>query len=239
MLIPGGQFTLSGLDDILIYPDDGSAESFYAVPAKPRIARRDDGAPEISLLLYGKRKGQPFDPTGGVFSLTVSIGLSKEEEGKLVALLKQRLAKSITDPTAPIPIPRLLAMHWLDGTCELLIQSKIVATERPSMFGDNRCSFSMSLSEVQARWLQQAWRDQLRDLQVRYLVTVQAAPSISTRTEFSSSETSVRSDGANESHFAYQAEATTSSSQPYHLQLAGPLSIANSDLDSRASQVEI
>jgi hypothetical protein len=239
VLVPAGQFTLPGLDDILIYPDDSSPESFYAVSACPRIARTDDQTPEISLLLYGKRLNQSFEPTGGVFSLTVTIGLSKAEEKKALGLLKERLANSTVDPATPAPLPRLLSVHWLTGTCELLIGSKTVAREKPSMFGDNRCSFSISLSADQARLLQQAWHDQLRDLQVRYLVTLQAAPPTSSRAEFGSSETSVRSGEATERHFAYRAKATISTAQTYQLELTGSLSISRSELDSRSSQIEI
>ena len=169
----------------------------------------------------------------------MSIGLSNEEEKKVLGLLKERLAKSMVDPAAPVPLPRLLPMPWLTGTCELLIRLKNVATERPSMFGDNRCSFSISLSAEQARLFQQIWQDQLSDLQVRYLVAVQAAPPSSSQVEFSSSETSVRSGEATERHFAYRAKATACSSQPCQLELTGSLSIASSERDSRASQIEI
>lgn len=239
MLVPSGQFALPGLDDILIYPDDGSTESFYAVSARPRIARMDDGTPEISLMLYGKRQGHLFNPTGGLLSLTVSVGLSQGEEKRLIALLKERLAKGMTDPRAPIPEPRLLGIRWLTGAVELLIHSKIVATEKPSMFGDNRCSFSVTLNAERAKQIQEAWRDQLRDLHVRYLVTIQAAPSASARTEFRSSESSIHYGDTTEAHSVYRIEATTSTSEPYRLELQGPLDAADISLGDRLSQVEM
>ena len=239
MLVPGGQFTVPGLVDVLIYPDDSSAESFYAVRARPRIARADDGTPEISLMLYGKREGNLFNPTGGLLSLTAALDLSPDEEKKVIALLKERLAQAMADPRAPIPAPRLLGIHWLSGTAELLLGSKSVATGKPSMIGDNRCSFSVRLDAGQAKDFQQAWRDQLRGLHVRYLVTVQAAPSAGTRTEFTSSESAVRRGNTVEGHSTYRVETTTSVSKPYGMELEGALDVTNSCLENRLSQVEM
>ena len=97
MIIVEGRFELPGLSDVWIYPDDRTESGFYAIPAHPRVAVDSQGNPEISLVLYGRGKASNFEATGGIFTLTVCLGLSSEQEKTVISLLARRLSSPRLD----------------------------------------------------------------------------------------------------------------------------------------------
>src|SRR4029453_84678 len=116
MLDPDNVITLPALPDILVFRDHESSSSFFAISAKPRLARDETGEKQISLLMYGKRSEGKFNPTGGILALSVSLGLWTDEEETLMAELKRYLiANSPADPSVPPPTPILLGFPWVDG----------------------------------------------------------------------------------------------------------------------------
>jgi hypothetical protein len=230
--------TLPALPDILVFPDDESSSSFFAISAKPRLARDETGEKQISLLIYGKRIGGTFNPTGGILSLTVSLGLWTEEEETLLAELKRYLMRSSpADSSAPPPTPILLGFPWVAGTVTLSLTPDTTATGQPSMTGDNRCSFNIKLNAAQAKAISAAWGDHLRDSSVRYETSVHVGPPSQSRTEFKTSR--VLSRDQDQSSVSMAVDLTTSSSQatPLMMKFAGPLDLTEKDLESRSSQV--
>ena len=119
MLVPDGQFSFSQLPGLYLYPDDSSPTSFYAIPYKPRIASRDDGKPELSLMIRTKKINNQTEVTGGFLTLSISVGISKEEETTMLGLLSRKLAQDApTDADQPPPQPRLLAWNWLSSVVD-------------------------------------------------------------------------------------------------------------------------
>lgn len=241
MLISGMQFTFPDLPAILVYPDDGSQQSFYALPARPRIARRDDGQPEISLMLRSKRGGGgQSEIIGGLLTVTAALGLSQDEEMKLIALLTRKLAQEAPpDSDEPPPKPRLLGIMWLSGKVDLTLDPKITASGMPSMFGDNRCSFSISLNADQAKAVSKAWKDGKLNLNVRYQLKAQSAPRSSSRAEASSSQVAVSTGTSFEYFSTAGQQSSVSRSAPYEVDSEGPLDLTKSDLMSNLTEVTL
>jgi hypothetical protein len=238
MLDPDHVIALPALPDILVFPDDESSSSFFAISAKPRLARDETGQKQISLISYGKRIGGTFDPTGGILSFTVSLGLRTDEQESLLAELKRYLARSSSiDPSAPAPAPILLGFPWATGAVTLSLTPNITATGQPSMTGDNRCSFNIKLDAPQAKAISAAWQNNLRDSSVCYETSVHVAPPSQSRTEFKSSRVSSRDEDW--SSASATIDLTTSSFQatPLMMKFAGPLDLTDKDLESTSSQV--
>jgi hypothetical protein len=226
------------LPNILVFPDNESSSSFFAVSAKPRLARDEAGEKQISLLMYGKRSEGKFNATGGILTLSVSLGLWTDEEETLMGELKRYLiSSSPADPSAPPPTPILLGFPWEDGTVTLSLTPETTATGRPSLTGDNRCSFNIKLNTAQAKAISAAWADHLRDSSVCYETSVRVAPPSQSRTEFKASSMSSRDQ--DQSSVSTTIDLTTSSSQatPLMMKFAGPLDLAEKDLESSLSQV--
>lgn len=240
MLISGMQFTFPDLPGIFVYPDDGSPQSFYAVAAKPRVARRDDGQPEISLMIRSKKTGAAGqrEIIGGLLTVTAALGLSQNEETKLISLLTRKLAQEAPpDSDEAPPKPRLLGMSWLGGKVDLNLDPNITASGMPSMFGDNRCAFSVSLNADQAKAVSKAWKEGKLNLRVRYQMKAQSAPRSSSRTEASSSQVAV-STGTSFEYFSTAAQqASVSRSVPYDVDAEGPLNLAQSELMSSLTEI--
>lgn len=240
MLISNMQFTFAELPGVLVYPDDSSPQSFYAMAAKPRVARRDDGKPDISLLVRTKKISGVTEVTGGFLTLTAVLGLTTEEEAKLMNLLARKLdQESAPDPDQPAPKPRVLGIMWLSGNVQLFLDPNITATGMPAMFGDNRCAFSISLNADQAKAVYKAWQQGKLNLQVHYHMKAQSAPASSSRTESSSSQVAIRTGETVDLYSAISHEASVSVSVPYEVDLQGPLDLAKTDLTSSLTEVNL
>lgn len=92
MLDPTSPITLPDLDDVLVYADDSRADAFYAMPARPGVAISDDGTADMQLILYGRKEGSEFHVTGGMLTLTTSLGLTPNERASAIASLTAQLA---------------------------------------------------------------------------------------------------------------------------------------------------
>lgn len=242
MLMSGMQFTFPDLPGVFVYPDDGSPQSFYAMAAKPRIARRDDGQPEISLMIRSKKVGAggQREIIGGLLTVTAALGLSPDEETKLIGLLTRKLAQEAPpDSDQPPPKPRLLGIMWLNGKVQLNLDPNITAEGMPSMFGDNRCAFSIGLNAEQAKAVSKAWKEGSLKLGVRYQMKAQSAPRSSSRTEASSSQVAVRTGTSFEYFSAASQGASASASAPYEVDLQGLLDLSKSDLMSSLTEVSL
>jgi len=234
------RFSFAELPGIFVYPDDASAESFYAVPAKPRVAYRDDGRPDIGLLIRSKKVNNQSEVTGGFLTVTASLGLSSKEEATLIGLLTRKLVEEAPpDPDKPAPKPRLLGIRWLSGDVQLGLEPKITAEGMPAMFGDNRCAFSIALSAEQAKAVSKAWREGPLNLRVHYQMKAQSAPAAGSRTESASTRTAILTGNTFEVFAAASHESSVTTSVPCELDLEGPLDLAKNDLLSSLTEVSL
>lgn len=148
MFLSESVFTLPRVPGILIFRDDSNENAFYAVAEHPRIAHAADGSPDFQLMLYGKRLGNHFECSGGVLSVTVSLGLTQEEQHNLKKALAQ-------DPANGVPQPVVSGLHWTSAKTSLTGPAGISNTTQPSLIGDNRASFSLRLTAEQAKLAQE------------------------------------------------------------------------------------
>jgi hypothetical protein len=235
MLDAERRFTVPEVPDVWLFPDTRDVTGFYAYPANPRVARDDQGAPQISLVVYGRKAGGSFEPRGAVLTLTTSLDLTPEEAARLRAVLSQKVAAQPGGGTPPAA--KLLNADVAQADVEVRLADGVVLTGDPATSGGNRCSFNVKLDAAQTRSLRAAWDRGLPDARITYRLRLRPGPSASTvelhqsawtertgtrRTEGSSSDVTVSSD------------ATTSPS----LTLQGPLGPAG-DLRTGVTQVEL
>jgi hypothetical protein len=240
VLVPDGQFSFAQLPGLYLYPDDSSPASFYAIPARPRIASRDDGKPEISLMVRTKKINYQTEVTGGFLTLSISVGISKEEEASLLSLLSRKLAQDAPpDPDQPPPTPRLLAWNWLSTVVDLTVGGKTNVAGQPSMMGDNRCAFSINLNTDQAKSLYKSWQQGKLDLYARYQLKVQAGPRSSASAQFSSTQTATRDGSTLRVASAAGFSASASASAPLELDLQGDLELPTASLKDSLTDMNL
>jgi hypothetical protein len=229
MIIVEGRFELPGLSDVWIYPDDQTDSGFYAIPTHPRVAVDSQGKPEISLVLYGRGKGSNFEATGGIFTLTVCLGLSSEQAKTAISLLARRQSSAAR--------PQLLSPDWQQGEVELQLDRDLSWREKPAQFGDNRCSFNVKLSADQAKTLRDAWKKGLPNSLVIYHVVLRGSAGTSSRAEYGSNRSTERDGGHVRHEQSSWQKSTSSAPQPSSMEIRGPIDVPQTELDSHLSSV--
>ena len=238
MLVPDGQFSFSQLPGLYLYPDDSSPASFYAIPASPRIAFRDDGKPEISLMIRTKKINYQTEVTGAFLTLSISVGISKEEEASLLGLLSRKLAQE-PPPDQPPLTPKLLAWNWLSTVVDLAIGRKTNVAGQPSMMGDNCCAFSINLNADQAKSLYKSWQQGKLDLCAHYQLKVQAGRRSSASAQFSSSQTATSDGSTLRVASAAGFSASAFASAPLELDLQGDLELPAASVKDSLTEMNL
>ena len=228
MLDPTGRFTLPELPGVLVFPDDRLETGFYAIPEVPRVAVDDGGTPQISLMLYGRKKGTKLEVTGGLLALTTTLQLTPAEEETLRRAMPRKLAELHPPaPDAPPPVPQRLSPEWLESEGKVQLIPGLELQGKPSMTGTNVCSFQSKLTADQAKDLQKAWKDGLRDAKTSYRLAVRAAPRAGSTYEVrSASEVSSKMsslDGTRRDTSSFGIPSTVTQAAPLPLLLEGPL----------------
>lgn len=228
MLDPTGRFTLPELPGVLVFPDDRLETGFYAIPEVPRVAVDDGGAPQISLMLYGRKKGAELEITGGLLALTTTLQLTPAEEETLRRAMPRKLAELHPPaPDAPPPVPQRLSPEWLEAEVMVRLIPGLELQGKPSMTGTNVCSFQLKLAAGQAKELEKAWKGGLRDAAASYRLAVRAAPRAGSTYEMrSASKVTSRMSGLGGTHqetASLGVESSTTQAAPLPLTLEGPL----------------
>ena len=170
---------------MMIYRDHEDRNLFYYVPERPRLAR-NDGVPEFIYLKYKRdiTDNPAFDPStkaelgGGFLSFTVDLGiddtqlddikheLSKFADGEVklspIQFRKGSVRLSISKDTADAPNaqpgqPRGLTFF-----------EDPVGTSKPSLFGFNRATFTVVLTQEAATLFEAAFRSGISPIGVIY-----------------------------------------------------------------------
>ncbi|MET0693673.1 MAG: hypothetical protein ABWY56_07065, partial [Propionibacteriaceae bacterium] len=169
MLDAAARATVSGVDDVVVFPDSALVGGFYAVSTAPRVVVGEDGRPELSLTLYGRRAQGAFHATGGLLVLTTALRVSPSDLGRVSQLLTAQLAAEWpADSREPAPTAQLLAPEWSEASVSVRLTPDLELTGSPSMAGDNRCSFSSKLTADGASALARLWRDGLPEATITY-----------------------------------------------------------------------
>jgi hypothetical protein len=238
MLTMTERLTIAEFPDLLIYPDDEDQRAFYAIRGSPRVATDEDGLPQISLVLYGRKEGVDVRVHGGWLGLTTTLQLTAAEARAVDDALTRRLAARISRPAgAPATLPRLRAPDWLDGDAQVRLSSELALSGTPSLIGGNQATFSQTLDAAQAERLRAAWIDGLRDGWIRYRLRLRG-PRGHSSIEIRETTQRQRRDTSSSERSTFDATTVRTAAGPLSLTLEGGLGIAPTDLRRRIKTVQ-
>lgn len=166
MLDPAQPIDLPELPGVRVWGDSRDPATFYALPARPRLAVGTDGSPELRLTLFGRRSEGRFEVEGALVAATVELVLGADELGRVGRALARRGGGA----------PRLAPAVWSSGTVEVTLAPGVVLEGRPSLYGDNRCALQTRLPADAARRLEKAWDDGLPGAEAVYRLTAPGTP---------------------------------------------------------------
>jgi hypothetical protein len=154
---------------VLVFRDQVIQTLFYALPAVPRPAADERGQPNVSLLVYGKKRGDALQVSGGQLNVVTSLALNDDEKASVHTALVRLLEAEIPQaPGAPPPLPSVLPPEWLSATVEVELVDGSRVEGTPSMMGDNECALALTLSGAQAQQLQKEWERGRAGIVARY-----------------------------------------------------------------------
>lgn len=218
------------LPGIVAYPDDRIPGAFYALPRSPRLARSQDGKAQLSLVLYGTRVEETFEPTGGLVSCTATLALTVEEENRLREALEEYLVERAEAERNVAPPLRFLGPDWRKGRVELRLTPWLRLSGQPAMFGANQCSISHSLDADQARELEKAWRAGLKDALIVYDLETSVGTTVSSSGSFEEHHREATGGVAHEVRLAASIEQTEDAPMVVSLTVSGSIGLTTTDL---------
>jgi hypothetical protein len=230
------RFSVPEVPGVWIFPDTRDVAGFYTYPAAPRVARDDRGAPEVSLVVYGRKGGGgSFEPRGAVLTLTTTLDLSPDERDRLRAVLSRKVATQAGGgaPSAAT----LLSADVARADVEVRLAEGVVLTGDPATSGSHRCSFNVKLDADQTRSLQAAWDRGLPDAHITYRLRLRPGPSTST-VELHQAAWIERSGTRQTEGSANDLAISTDTPTAGSLTLKGPLG-SPGDLQAGVTQVEL
>jgi hypothetical protein len=220
MLDADARLIVDAVPGAIAYADSTDRGRVYACAASPRLALDENGAPQLSLLLYGH--GRDARPEGGQLTLTTSLELTGDERAGLAAALAPAPPYGpVPDPCQPAatgPAPDVIAPDWLSGQVTVRLAIGLELSGRPSLSGANRCVLAASLDAGQAQAVAAAIRDGLPDSAATYSVDVAASRS-------SAAAAGQAETGPGRASTARFEAAVTAASR-LHMELSGPLTLA-------------
>jgi hypothetical protein len=167
MLYLGGgirQVKVGDHDTLQVFSDFSDPRQFYYLPNYPHIAKMEDGAPAIRLIVYRQDLSDiaETDPDAVAF-LSLDVDLSWDPDMIDRAASKLQVEDSLPEK------PRLTPIFFSKGTVTLMLLdaatpaddagrpageerpsqfvTKIMGAASPSLYGDNRAIFQASLSK--------------------------------------------------------------------------------------------
>lgn len=170
---------------LMIYRDHQNKNLFHYVPERPRLAR-NDGVPEFVLLKYIRNitDNPDFDPEtkqslgGGLLSFTVDLSIDDEQleevkrelnqfaEGTVqltpIQFRKGSVRLSITKDEADSPDAEP------DQPRGLRFFEEVYGTNEPSLFGFNRATFAVVLSQESVTLFEEGFRSGISPIGVIY-----------------------------------------------------------------------
>ena len=177
-------------EDVVIFRDHASPSLFYYLAGPPHLTRGADGKPHLLMLKYIKAleattsatAAMARDQLGGAFlMLGVDCGLSPTMKSSITTHL-QNVAPAGSEPVSLVPV------LYTKGTVSIILLDSqktavdtppadaqhsdfvrgIVGSSTPSLLGDQRAIFSISLSPDAATLIEKAFDSELSPIGVMY-----------------------------------------------------------------------
>jgi hypothetical protein len=166
------------IEGSMVYGDDTDAHVFYVLPDQPRFRIDDNGHPVFKLLKYRNPITHRDGTTGGGFVIFDSEFVVPTDK-------MQKIVKVLTDQLTSRQIkiaPEIRKLTFIKGAAQLqlldsggaLVQ-KILSAGKPSLYGNNICSFTAELSQEGATLAEQAFQGSGGVAQVIYDLYFSAA----------------------------------------------------------------
>lgn len=174
------------INGLMIYRDHADPDLFYYVPERPRLARNEGGVPEFIFLKYRRdvTDNADFDPDvkqslgGGFLAFTVDLGVDDEE----LAAMKSELGRFATGTVKLTPIGFRKGSVRLTITKDaadapdaqanaprgLTFFEEVYGATKPSLFGFNRATFAVVLSQEAATLFEAALKSGISPIGVIY-----------------------------------------------------------------------
>ena len=255
------------LEGILWWRDPGDVDRVFACPSAPRIARDEEGRPQLSLVVYGRKTPDGgIECQGGYAQATVELSLSEEERdavrrhfaqpedpkadetpdgesGEGAAIPDDRHDTDDEPPqensfaTAPRREIRIVSPPWATATVRLELFEGVSAKGNPSLMGRNRCALQMQFNADEADQVLAAWKDGLPGAYIEYAGTL---PQAMVSEDEHSIETETESVGEETKTSATQRvdiRVRTTETGTVTLTLRGSLAIDQDVLESLAQHI--
>jgi len=153
-------------EGVRAFPDDKRPNAFYLVPAAPTISRDEEGRPEVSFMIYGRREGEGFRGQGGLLTLTTALAVNRSQREAAETSIRRRLAleRGLEEP----PSIEISPVEWVSGTVTVSLVEGVRLEGRPSLTGPNTSAFSLRLTQEAAAALAGSWKNGLPGARIRY-----------------------------------------------------------------------
>lgn len=170
---------------MMVYGDHADPDLFYYVQERPRLAK-NEGVPEFIFLKYRRdiTDNPEFDPDtkqalgGGFLAFTVDLGVDDEE----LSAIKQELGRFASGEVKLTPIQFRKGAVRLTITKDaadaedapaaqprgLTFFEEVYGATKPSLFGFNRATFALVLSQEAATLFEAALRSGISPIGVIY-----------------------------------------------------------------------
>ena len=174
------------LEGVTLFRDYNAPNRYYYMPRSPRLSV-EAGQPMFQLLIYRRDITDNPDfragdrPGGGFLTMTVDIGVPQATLTSIKTQLASRGGGNAEIDLAPVPFERgsvrVSALGASAGTAPALeggggeegappaenrtprFVEKIMGSSRPSLYGDNRCVFSIEMSHEGAQLMRASLQD--------------------------------------------------------------------------------
>lgn len=153
------------LHGVLLYRDHSHPHRYYFMPAAPRIARSPSGSPLMALTVY--RRDVTDNPAfsegdslgGGFLDLTVDLGVPRSRIERVRDELGRRYGVEVELGSLPVEdgsvrISVLSTSETDSGAEPGRFVETILGATKPSLYDDNRATFSVQLSQEGALLLE-------------------------------------------------------------------------------------
>jgi len=170
-------------EDVTIYGDDTSYNTFYAVPKAPRF-RLEKGKPSFKFIKYRELRKEGNDLFGGVCAFDTEFVVDKDT----LELVRQKLQSQVDDrhknePDGKDQPPKVIfaPLTYTDGTVQLnitdsggaLVES-VHCGGKPSLYDSNVASFWVELTKAGATVFESAMRGEGGFVSVFYNMKIMA-----------------------------------------------------------------
>lgn len=165
----------AGVEGVTVFGDSELFNVFFVLPQQPRYRLNAQGQPSFGFYKYRYAVDRPDGKKGGGFLL---FDIEFVVDPTVLNQVKLKLAEQVADEArrrnmTPVPSVVIGEITYTKGTSELLYAEGLVTkvipnNSKPSLFGNNVCTFALELPPEGATFFEQAMQGQGGAVSIRY-----------------------------------------------------------------------